>query len=285
MREGLIQTPQGGIGGPRPADNVDPVYSYVQGGGSFGGFCTTGGYVYRGPIEELQGHYLFGDYVTQRIWSFKYDGTTPFDGTNYSGLRDWTNIIDTDSGFINSISSFGEDADGNLYIVDLGGEIFRVVSASLSTVLNVTGVNAVRGFNIEGSTSDLQASDDSYLVYQQGFILNPSEPPVWLEFSGTSPDLNPETFSFCLEAKANTVNLVQKIELFNYDTGAYEVLSTGHATFNNDSKITIDADGDVGRFISNSGAVKTKVTWKSDAPVLLSPWRVSIDQAIWRIIQ
>ena len=112
---------------------IDPIYEYAHGGGDLEGFSITGGYVYRGPIGELQGHYFFADYVTERIWSLKFDGSDPstHDGTNYSEFIDWTDVITTNIGSINDISSFAEDEFGNLFIIDLGGEVFRIDAATI----------------------------------------------------------------------------------------------------------------------------------------------------------
>jgi glucose/arabinose dehydrogenase len=95
-----------------------PVHEYPRADG----FSVTGGYVYRGPIESLQGNYFFADYGSARIWSFQYDGA------NKTGFQERTAQFAPNAGSINEISSFGEDNAGNLYIVDLGGEIFRVDS-------------------------------------------------------------------------------------------------------------------------------------------------------------
>ena len=128
LREGLIEAPTGGFcaGGPRPSDNVDPIYDYGHGNGASQGNSVTGGYVYRGPGADPDGWYFFGDYVNQRIWSI--DAVT---GANFT---DWTAAFVPDVGEISSIVGFGEDGAGYLYIVDLGidpkdpgGEIFRVV--------------------------------------------------------------------------------------------------------------------------------------------------------------
>ena len=85
------------------------------------GRSITGGYVYRGAVAELSGTYFFGDFSTGRIWSFRYDGAT---------LRELTERTEElqpiGGGVINNIASFGEDANGNLYIVDIDGEIFRL---------------------------------------------------------------------------------------------------------------------------------------------------------------
>ena len=68
LREGDVQTP--GVGGPTPADYVAPIYDYTRGTGDFEGRSVTGGVLYRGPVAELQGMYVFGDFVNARIWAF-----------------------------------------------------------------------------------------------------------------------------------------------------------------------------------------------------------------------
>ncbi len=98
-----------------------PIHEYSHVAAPNGGFSITGGYVYRGPRPALQGTYFFADYITEQIWSFRYDGITKTEFTNR------TAELVPDAGTIDSIASFGEDARGNLYIVDLGGEIFRIL--------------------------------------------------------------------------------------------------------------------------------------------------------------
>lgn len=132
LREGTIATPtptSNPVGGDKPADAIDPIYDYTRGSGPFQGRTVTGGYVYRGPIAELQGMYFFADFSTDRIWSLQVNGSDPslFDGTNFIDLRDWTDILLPDIGSITNITSFGEDALGNLYIIDGGGEVFMIV--------------------------------------------------------------------------------------------------------------------------------------------------------------
>jgi glucose/arabinose dehydrogenase len=131
LREGTIANPNMLIGGPKPPGAIDPIYDYAHGSGTNEGFAVTGGYVYRGPILALQGRYFFGDY-TSRIWSLVYDGSAPntFDGTNYGDFVDYTDTMIVDAGTIDVISSFGEDPDGSLFILDLGGEVFEVTGTS-----------------------------------------------------------------------------------------------------------------------------------------------------------
>jgi len=121
VREGGIANPTE-VGGPRPEGNVDPVYDYPHGEQGFLGRSVTGGYVYRGPVTELQGKYIFSDFVSSQIWSFEMKGG------GITGLTNWTTELQADQGDIRGIASFGEDAAGNLYIVDFfDGEVFRFV--------------------------------------------------------------------------------------------------------------------------------------------------------------
>jgi glucose/arabinose dehydrogenase len=128
--EGTIETP--GLESESPITTAtNPIYDYSHGNGPLQGNAVTGGYVYRGPIAELQGMYFFADFINDRVWSLQYDGSDPttFDGTNFTNFIDWTTLIETNVGTIEQIASFGEDAQGNLYIVDLGGEVYRIQSA------------------------------------------------------------------------------------------------------------------------------------------------------------
>ncbi len=114
------------VGGNPPCfDNsfTAPIHEYGHTGAPDGGFSITGGYVYRGPIESLQGTYFFADFISEQIWSFRYDGITPNEFTNRT-----LQLRPEDETAINAISSFGEDVNGNLYILDLGGEVFKIVN-------------------------------------------------------------------------------------------------------------------------------------------------------------
>jgi glucose/arabinose dehydrogenase len=81
------------------------------------GCSVTGGYVYRGDqIASLQGYYIYGDYCSGNIWALAYDGSVVTE-----------NILLVDSEL--SITSFGQDLAGNLYILDRQGGIYTLVQA------------------------------------------------------------------------------------------------------------------------------------------------------------
>ena len=102
------------------------------------GQSITGGYVYRGEAEALQGQYFFADFAQGKVFTLRFDGTAWV-------ATDRTAQISTDFGAVNNVSSFGEDARGNLYLVDFDGDMFRltpsVASADQADVLRGLGGN------------------------------------------------------------------------------------------------------------------------------------------------
>jgi len=86
------------------------------------GCSVTGGYVYRGKsIPSLFGHYVFGDYCTGRIWSFKYQNN------ELSEFNELTKNINLANGeYTPYISSLGEDLNGELYMIDYSGDIYKI---------------------------------------------------------------------------------------------------------------------------------------------------------------
>jgi glucose/arabinose dehydrogenase len=105
-----------------------PIRTHTHSSGTNGGFCITGGYVYRGcAYPALDGTYFYADFSTNNVWSFRYDGTTVTDFI----VRN-TQITPSIDGFtVNQIASFGEDANGEIYVVDHGsttaGAIFKII--------------------------------------------------------------------------------------------------------------------------------------------------------------
>ncbi len=98
-----------------------PVYEYDHSGGE----CSViGGFVYRGSaMPWFRGNYLFGDFCTSHLWSLRVVNGQPRDFVNRTA-----ELEPRGPASIESITSFGEDAEGELYIVDpVGGEIFKVV--------------------------------------------------------------------------------------------------------------------------------------------------------------
>jgi glucose/arabinose dehydrogenase len=94
---------------PNPAGElVDPIVEYSHDEGC----SVTGGFVYRGEsVPSAEGRYFYGDYCSGLVWSFSREEDErptrePFE--------------------VDSLSSFGEDLDGELYLVSHGGTVYRL---------------------------------------------------------------------------------------------------------------------------------------------------------------
>ncbi|MBQ4819077.1 PQQ-dependent sugar dehydrogenase [Aquimarina sp. MMG016] len=112
---------------------VFPVYFYNR---NQGDRSITGGYVYRGTQitslnPDISSKYIFGDYVSGRVWALDYNPTT--------GDSNSTLLFNTSGEFV---SSFGVDKDGELYFSDYGSnaEIYKLVD----------GTNAPSGTTVNG---------------------------------------------------------------------------------------------------------------------------------------
>jgi len=92
-----------------------PILEYSHAGGA----CSiTGGYRYRGArYPRMQGIYFYGDYCTGTIW-----------GATQQSNGGWTTQVLLSTRL--AISSFGEDANGELYIADLNGTVYQLTDAS-----------------------------------------------------------------------------------------------------------------------------------------------------------
>jgi glucose/arabinose dehydrogenase len=103
-RSRFEETPQG------PGRLVMPVaqYSHSQ------GCSVTGGFVYRGKaVPAAKGRYFYGDYCSGKVWSLVIRA---------GGAR----AIRNEPFDVGNLTSFGEDADGELYLVSHGGTIYRL---------------------------------------------------------------------------------------------------------------------------------------------------------------
>jgi glucose/arabinose dehydrogenase len=99
---------------PPPAEHVPPVYEYELTGGN----CSVvGGYVYRGArVPGLTGAYLFADYCVGQVMALRYEAGRVVERRSL-GLQ------------VDQLASFGEDRDGELYVLSLSGGLFRIDAA------------------------------------------------------------------------------------------------------------------------------------------------------------
>ncbi len=104
-----------------------PVWEYDRSLGN----SVTGGYVYRGSaVPDLVGKYVYGDFISGRIWALDVEAGT--------GVVTNTELADTDL----LIASFGEDAAGELYVLHYSGDVYRIVRDPVASEPGVPAAEA-----------------------------------------------------------------------------------------------------------------------------------------------
>jgi hypothetical protein len=165
-REGTQSTP-GTLGGPQ-GNSLNPI---IQHSHADGDFAAIGGFLYRGPVAELYGKYIYNDEISKKRYVVDFNRNTDpatFNGNNAT-ITDMasqfeSSIVDpTDPTYtlanvgasfgLDYVASYAEDALGNLYFLDFSysapyasneGEIFRLTpvpepsSAMLAILLSST---------------------------------------------------------------------------------------------------------------------------------------------------
>jgi glucose/arabinose dehydrogenase len=99
---------------PKSSDFVDPIWEYPH--TDAWGKSITGGQVYRGSkTPALKGYYLYGDYVTGKLWALKFDKTAG--KTTENRVIEWSSAL--------PMVTFGEDEKGEVYFSSTtGGKIY-----------------------------------------------------------------------------------------------------------------------------------------------------------------
>lgn len=115
-------------------ENYDfPVFEYPNNNNY--GCAILGGYVYRGSdYADLRGHYLFTDLCSGRLWTLYSDGSGGWDTTDQGSKTN------------NSFTTFGQDHQGELYIAEREGDIFKITTTD--TISGVAENNTDYGFHL-----------------------------------------------------------------------------------------------------------------------------------------
>jgi glucose/arabinose dehydrogenase len=124
-----------------------PLFSYSHDLGT----AVTGGYVYRGPGNALQGTYVFADFGSGRVFALERG----IDGT--AAVSDITGWLAFESGtHLNSPTTFGEDAQGQLYVADYDGAVFRLTPRSFFSLFRDDTWSQEAAASYSGPVSYLQ---------------------------------------------------------------------------------------------------------------------------------
>jgi glucose/arabinose dehydrogenase len=179
---------------------VDPIFEYDHSVGQ----SITGGYVYRGTAlgSTFRGRYFYGDFVAGRVWSIALTVNASTGVAAASDLREHTSELSS-----GSVSTFGVDAAGELYVVNYGtGTIARIASTAPTPPpvpappptpflqLDTPSNNAVlrQPFAVAGWALDAAATTSSGISAVHVYAYPAAGSPVFLgsaQMGGARPDV------------------------------------------------------------------------------------------------
>ena len=198
-----------------PAGFVSPIHEYFHHGESK---SVTGGFVYRGQgVPELQGLYVYADYVDGTIWALEYDGTDQVQNTE---------LIKTSL----NISSFGVDEQHELYIAAFDGQLYRFTPTNPGSSLSFDGWIGNQQFVAGREIMDLVFPAAGGGTAPYSYLLSP-DPPPGLAFdalvrtlSGTPSDTSSATrYSYtATDAVGTAGNLSFTISVSPTPTSTYD---------------------------------------------------------------
>ncbi len=166
-------------------------YSHSQ------GESITGGHVYRGKkYPALYGAYVYGDYASRKIWAARFGDDDK--------TADVTKLADSNI----TVSSFGEDEDRELYVVDYPyfqqtkGKIFKLVpqaaapptsnfplklsdTGCFTDVAKMTPAPGLIGYTVNASLWHDGARSERYVVLPDGGKMTPTDSGAWSFPEGT----------------------------------------------------------------------------------------------------
>jgi glucose/arabinose dehydrogenase len=168
---------------PEPENPIPPIYTYDH---SEGDMSITGGYVYRGRLSaaEISDLYIFGDYISGRVWSMDYNATTGDTDVQFLFRTEGVNI-----------STFGQDINGELYFAGYGrgGSIYKITDSiseeSIGTKIRGVGLfeNSIGPVNGSINTIVTKGLDTVYvggLFNEVGTNVNANNIAMWTKDLG-----------------------------------------------------------------------------------------------------
>lgn len=171
--------------------------------------------------------------------------------------------------------------DLSTFTLNLGTPNLRQQSSS--EVVNPSGYTIVFGSLVSGTLADVYTSDDQRFVVQNGSTFLITQSPVTIEFIGTASSASATQVTFSCEARASLVNLMQRLDMFNYATNGFVQVDERAGSVGSDQVVTITKTADAQDYVAGDGSIKFRYRLKDDAPAFLASWKAEIDQAVYTI--
>ncbi len=180
---------------------------------------------------------------------------------------------------------FRHDADppeegGDPIAAQLG--IDNITAVALTETILPSSFTLTRGQLTSGGLNDLLFSDDSYVNVEARRPTEIAAASVEIEVVGTSPTATPSELKFISEAGQSGDPVIQRIEMFNYAGGFWEVVDERTAPFA-DTTVVVAISSNAQRFVhQGTREVKARVGYH-DRGVTFPAWGGRYDMTKWEV--
>lgn len=202
--------------------------------------------------------------------------------TNNGGAS-WTtlpSIVVPDRIFASRILAIDALQNGPIWAVALDGYIFRY--GEIATQVLPNGFAPVRGVTVSGGTlASVLQSDEVRMVMRPGVTFSTLQDPVVLEFTGDAGQTSANELRLLVESSATSGNIQIKTEMYDYDTGTFVQVGAVPSTTTDTTQTFIRSDAD--RWISPTGEVKCRISYRATGPVFAYPWNNRLDMVRWTV--
>ncbi len=206
------------VGCVAPTGYVPPVATYDHGTNDSFGCALTGGYVYRGSNSpSLQGVYFYGDYCSGKVL-----------GLVKNANNTWSSSVIVSTSY--SISSFGQDEQGELYLADYGsGTVYEISSVRVS-ISGSAGIDGATLSYTDGIAKTVtSAADGSYsftVSRNWSGTVTPSKTcytfnPVSISYTNLATDQTSQNYTAAIDPAAGCADVTASVA--GITRGTYEI--------------------------------------------------------------
>jgi hypothetical protein len=172
---------------------------------------------------------------------------------------------------------------GNGSIVEAGVDAFEVLSVNCAQVIAPDSVTMIAGVIQSGDVSDVDSSDDQRLTHKSVG----RNTLITAEYKGVSTTETPSLLNITIESRKGsrvTQAITQTIELYNYDTDAFESVDS-RVIGQTDSSVTVELNGDLSKFVeAGTKCLKARTIFFRPLQTTPTPaFGVDIDEFTWLI--
>lgn len=171
--------------------------------------------------------------------------------------------------------------NGSVVEAAIDGVCIDIVNCQSTIFAPVENVNIVNGLFGGGNIASLADSDNvDYSVRKNSSQLNNL---IQVQMTGTSHTSSPSALSITVEGSVFArANIVQNVQLYNFDTDTYETVDSRNAGRFGDVTVNADATGDLSRFVQ-PGTLAVDVRLRFEAPSARAVFTANTDQVFWTI--